>query len=128
MDQEQFVARAHDFMKVLAEYYGAERGHEFWVALAPVVGEDIQREIFVRMLKSEPIGVKLSFRGGSGVDGNRAVEAIKAIREATGYGLKPAKDAWDAAKIGNLVHLTCLDSHHRFMLMNKLQSIGFHVL
>lgn len=127
MDQEQFVARAHDFMKVLAEYYGAERGHEFWVALAPVVGEDVQREIFVRMLKSQPMGVMLHVRGGPFVDSTRVVEAIKAIREATGYGLKPAKDAWDAARDGRLIQLTCLDSHLRHMLMNKLQSIGFHV-
>jgi hypothetical protein len=83
------------FMESLARHYGAERSIEVWDQLGEVLGPDVKSQVFLAMLTGESSNRIRVSRGTC----TEAVAAIKAIRQATGMGLKEAKDAWDLTAI-----------------------------
>jgi ribosomal protein L7/L12 len=83
------------FLESITRYYGAERGMAAWEKMGEAFGEEIKGRVFFAMLTGDSVG-RVRF---TSVNCSQAVWAIKAIRAATGYGLKEAKDLFDLAKI-----------------------------
>lgn len=82
------------FLESITRYYGPERGMEVWNKMGEAFGEEVKGKIFFAMLTGDSVG-RVRF---SSVNCHQAVWAIKAIRTATGFGLKEAKDLYDLAK------------------------------
>lgn len=100
--QEEFDNVVFDgirFLESLTRYYGAERGMEIWEAMGPAMGQDVKGQVFFGMLTGESSNRMRVSRGTC----TEAVAAIKAIRLATGMGLKEAKDAWDLTAVKTVV-------------------------
>jgi hypothetical protein len=129
MSEEEFIGRAHSFMQALSQFYGAERGHEFWTQLAPIVGDDIQKQIFLRMLRGDSIGTTVRFMNmmTNAVPNSLAIPVIKALRQATGMSLKEAKAAWDDASRGYDVTVKCTDAGRARELAVELRGFGYAV-
>jgi len=115
------------FLESLGHYYGAERAMEVWKALGPTVGEDVKGQVFMTMLSGNNHSMKLHLSRPALLYNHThtgiAVPVIKAIRTATGLGLKESKDLWDATA-AETVSITCLSRNHAKEARLELQKIG----
>jgi len=82
------------FLESITRYYGAERGMAAWNKMGEAFGDEVKGKIFFAMLTGDSVG-RVRFSSANAV---QAVWAIKAIRAATGCGLKEAKDLYDLGK------------------------------
>lgn len=82
------------FLESMTRYYGAEKGMALWESMGEALGDEVKGKVFFSMLTGETSG-RVRFSAGTATD---AVGVIKAIRLATGAGLKEAKDIWDLSK------------------------------
>jgi ribosomal protein L7/L12 len=110
------------FLESLTRHYGPEKGMAVWEQMGEVMGHEVKGKIFFAMLAGDRSN-RVRVRAGTCT---QAVSAIKAIRVATGYSLKEAKDAWDRSKdqvvtIDNVQ----LDSKHE--LVRTLRDLGMIV-
>jgi hypothetical protein len=87
---EEVALAGVNFLKSITTYYGTDRGAEVWKAITEVAGQPVRDRVFRIMLLGDQHYVAFSAGYCS-----QAVEVIKAIRAATGLGLKEAKDVWD---------------------------------
>lgn len=94
---EQVISDGLEFVKSLTNYYGPEKGMEVFNSLGDAMGNTIKNKIFLAMLSGKTY-LSVTFSAGAAETSN-AVPVIKCIRTFTGYGLKEAKDNWDASKI-----------------------------
>jgi len=110
------------FMESLARYYGAERSIEVWDQLGEVLGPDVKSQVFLAMLTGESSNRIRISRGTC----TEAVAAVRAIRQATGMGLKEAKDAWDLTAI-KTVTIDNVQRELRSDFVRDLRYIGMRV-
>jgi hypothetical protein len=110
------------FMESLARYYGAERSIEVWDQLGEVLGPDVKSRVFLAMLTGESSN-RIRVSRGTCTD---AVAAVRAIRQATGMGLKEAKDAWDLTAI-KTVTIDNVQRELRSDFVRDLRYIGMRV-
>ena len=110
------------FLESLTRYYGPEKGMEVWNKLGEAVGDEIKGKVFFSMLTGESSN-RVRIQAGTC---NQAVAAIKAIRTATGYGLKEAKDAWDLSKY-QVVTLDNVQREQKRTLVRDLRQLGMVV-
>lgn len=82
------------FLESITRYYGAERGMEVWNKMGEAFGDEVKGKIFFAMLTGDSVG-RVRF---TSTNATQAVWAIKAIRAATGFSLKEAKDLYDLGK------------------------------
>lgn len=82
------------FLESITRHYGPERGMEVWNKLGEAFGDEIKGKVFFAMLTGDTVG-RVRF---TSMNSTQAVWAIKALRTATGAGLKEAKDMYDLAK------------------------------
>lgn len=111
------------FLNSLTRHYGPEKGQEVWKSMSDALGKEITGKMFFKMLCGES-GNLVRFRAGQH---NNAVPVIKAIRVATGLGLKEAKDKWDLSKD----QLTSIQTSHfesARVLRRELKELGCEVL
>jgi ribosomal protein L7/L12 len=113
------------FLQSLTQHYGTEKGMEFWEALGSVMGKDVKGRVFFAMLTGETTGRIRFTIDGTGYNPN-AVATIKAIRTATDWGLKEAKDLYDGSK-NKVVHVDCLTHEHGRVLAKELKDLGCKV-
>jgi hypothetical protein len=115
------------FLESLGNYYGAERAMEVWKELGPTVGEDVKGQVFMTMLSGNGNSMRLELSRPvmpySGHTHSIAVPVIKAIRTATGLGLKESKDLWDTTA-AETVLLTCLSRNHAKEARQEFLKIG----
>lgn len=83
------------FMESLTRHYGPERGQEIWEGINDVVGKEVKGKIFFAMITGDVLTDRVVFTAGIAHQKGNAVNVIKAIRNASGLGLKEAKDQWD---------------------------------
>jgi ribosomal protein L7/L12 len=117
-----FDAVVQDALRLLESmsmYYGPERAMEMWEMLGPTMGEDVKATAFMHMLTGHG-GTRVKIRADRCT---QAVTAIKAIRTATGFGLKEAKDAWDLSKTQE-VTIQAVDRNRARELRRELNDIG----
>jgi len=110
------------FMESLARHYGAERSIEVWDQLGEVLGPDVKSRVFLAMLTGESSN-RIRVSRGTCTD---AVAAVRAIRQATGMGLKEAKDAWDLTAI-KTVTIVNVQRDLRSDFVRDLRRIGMRV-
>ena len=115
------------FLESLGNYYGVERAMEVWKELGPTVGDDVKGQVFMTMLSGNGNSMRLELSRPampySGPMHTIAVPVIKAIRTATGLGLKEAKDLWDTtAEHG--VWLTCMSREHARSAKKEFINLG----
>jgi hypothetical protein len=110
------------FMESLARHYGAERSIEVWDQLGEVLGPDVKSQVFLAMLTGESSN-RIRVSRGTCTD---AVAAVRAIRQATGMGLKEAKDAWDLTAI-KTVTIDNVQRELRSDFVRDLRYIGMRV-
>jgi hypothetical protein len=115
------------FLESLGNYYGAERAMEVWKALGPAVGDDVKGQVFMTMLSGSGNSMRLELSRPampySGPMHTIAVPVIKAIRTATGIGLKEAKDLWDTTE-SHSVFLTCTSREHARSAKQEFLKLG----
>lgn len=111
------------FLESLTRHYGPEKGMAAWEQMGEVIGSEIKGKVFFAMLTGETSN-RVRIRAGNC---NEAVAAIKAIRTATGYGLKEAKDAWDRSKT-QIVLLDNVQRSAKRQLVTTLRDLGMVVL
>lgn len=121
-DYETLVYDGIRFLESLTRYYGAEKGMEVWEKLGEAVGQEVKGAVFFKMLTGET-GTRLTVREGTCT---QAVAAIKAIRNATGCGLKEAKDMWDMSKMG-AVKIDVGDTQKCRQLAGELRGLGMQI-
>ena len=118
------------FLQSLNEYYGVDRAMTVWSALGPVMGDEVKGQVFMSMLSGNTATMRLQLSRSvvpyTGHTHNIAVPVIKAIRAATGMGLKEAKDKWDETAY-NMVWLDCQSRNHAEQARTELQSLGMVV-
>jgi hypothetical protein len=91
------VSNGLSFLRAISECYGAEKGLELWEQIASVLDPNVKGEIFFAMISgtyNDTIIIK--GLGRSAID--NPVNCVKAIRAATGLGLKDSKDVYDRLK------------------------------
>jgi ABC-type Fe3+ transport system substrate-binding protein len=87
------------FMRTITEAYGADVGMQLWETIADTLDPEVKGQIFFAMITGEYNSkLHICFKPPSAGQPQNAVQAIKAIRTVTGYGLKEAKDMWDDMK------------------------------
>jgi hypothetical protein len=115
------------FLESLGNYYGAERAMQVWKELGPTVGEDVKGQVFMTMLSGNGNSMRLELARPampySGPMHSVAVPVIKAIRAATGIGLKEAKDLWDTTA-EHSIFLTCISREHARSAKTEFLKLG----
>lgn len=80
-----------EFIRVITEAYGSEKGMELWDQIANVLDPDVKGDIFFAMLTGDRDTITISgIRGGS-----NKITLIKTLREVTLSSLRDAKDSID---------------------------------
>ncbi len=110
------------FLESLTRYYGAEKGMEVWNKMGEALGDEIKGKVFFSMLTGENSS-RIRIQQGTCTE---PVAAIKAIRSATNYGLKDAKDAWDLSGV-KPVTLEIADRYERGHAIKELRRLGMMV-
>jgi hypothetical protein len=121
--ESQLLQSGMHFMRSITEAYGSEEGMRLWDTIASTLDPDIKGKIFIAMLTGEyndQLTIQLDmvkYRGHV----NR-VEGVKAIRMATGLGLKEAKDIHDNLALGKVEKIT-IDPVTRTQTIRNLDSV-----
>ena len=84
---------AKNLLRDITKYYGDEQGMVMWRSLKEGMGEDLQNAVLMGLLRG--IKYDLKIRTHAPRESRMFINAIKAVRVATGYGLKDAKDFMD---------------------------------
>jgi hypothetical protein len=92
-DNHPLVNSAVHFLRCLTETYGAEAGMKLWENFNQGLDPEIKGQVFFAMITGTYEG-RIVITGATGMTHNK-VPAIKAVRAATGLGLKEAKDLID---------------------------------
>ena len=87
----KIVRAARTFIKSVCEVYGPDRGLEFWDNIRKNLGEDIAGDIFFGMITQA--GADEGLVKSIGI---HKINAIKEVRQLTGWGLKESKDFVDS--------------------------------
>ena len=82
------------FLESITRHYGPEQGMAVWDKMGEAFGDEVKGKVFFAMLTGDTVG-RVRF---TSTNSAQAVWAIKALRTATGFSLKEAKDMYDLAK------------------------------
>jgi ribosomal protein L7/L12 len=117
--KDEVLNSSMNLMRTITDIWGAERGMELWDSIATTLGQDVKGAIFFAMLTGEGLGDVILTK----VNTNQAIETIKAIRAATGMGLKEAKDTYDAARDKGFAKFSVYPKE-RVAFLKQLRNIG----
>lgn len=118
--RESLVNDSIMFMRTITEVFGAEMGQRIWDRIADEVDPCLKQDILMSMLIGHT-GRRIRFRRGS--DAYNAVSVVKAIRTATGLGLKEAKYLWDLSA-DSCVQVDVKDQEKVRTLIRDLRQFG----
>lgn len=117
--KEPIICAGIEFMRTITECYGSDEGMKLWDAIASTLDPSVKGEIFFAMISGH---YTTSLRCGGAVSDR--VASIKAIRIATGLGLKEAKDRSDDMQSGKTVTLKLQDPSQRMAAIRELRHVG----
>lgn len=132
-DKADVLSATVDYMQNLITVFGTESGTEIWNAVTGALGDELKHSVTMSLL-TDGISSSVSLRLVD-VPKGQAVPCIKAIRQATGMGLKEAKDVYDYV-VGNSVFgqgpnrgptpqvIKCTNRYAREELRVALRSMG----
>jgi len=123
---EDVVRTGISFMRSITEAYGTDEGLRLWDTIANTLDPDIRGQILFAMLTGSVPG-RIRVTGIHPHSSQLKVPQIKAIRAASGWGLKEAKDAIDAlGDSGKHILIDCKTESRSFHA-NDLRSAGLYV-
>lgn len=109
---QQFIWAARDFIRAAKDELGSEFEEDKVDAMLDAFDPSLKKQIFLELLIG---GNQLRIRKISTSVSNK-IQAIKAVRAVTGFGLKEAKDTVDMADL----HTTKIDGDWTSEDYNKL--------
>jgi|GEM_PF-5727017 len=122
--QERIIEAGIEMMAAMTEAFGPERGKQVWDDMSDLLGNEIKYGVFTKMLMGHS-SKKVTLRGPRTYDNKVAV--IKAIRAATGLGLKEAKEASESFEHPGEVAIIKIASHiKRSEAVRELRLLGVH--
>ena len=121
--QEQVLRDGVHLMRSLSHAYGPEKGMELWDQISSVLGPDIKGKIFMALLAGT-FADRMTISTRFSPPGANKISMIKAIRSATGLGLKEAKDLFDTMETGKEVEIE-VDPATRDRSITELRLAGF---
>ena len=116
--KEVLTSDSITLMRSLAEIYGSDAGMDLWNSIGDTLGADVKDVVFMNLLVGN-LGNRVTVR----VVDDRLdwkVPVIRAIRNATGMGLKDAKDK---AELEMPYHIS-VPSSKRMELVRQLKDVG----
>lgn len=126
--RENFVMSAIDFLQSLIEYQGRDVAMEVWEEMferMPII-KDVKHEVLLKMLTGDIRKIAMHLPAKTKADGTYSkINAIKALREATGLGLKEAKDVMDKVDSDGKTIIDIPDRAKRAVFIRNLQSAGY---
>lgn len=126
VEDEEVIISGLEFLSALGRRHGSERAMDLWNAMGSALGDDIKGAVFFRMLTGYSTRAVRARVISSSPHFPNMVSAIKAVRTATGMGLKDAKDLVDASKTETTT-IHCADSHAAAALRSALRDLGMDV-
>lgn len=114
--QEEIVSSGITFMRAITGAYGAEEGMRLWETIAATLDPDVKGQIFFAMIRGEYQGTitVTGYKSSLPHRGIDRVAMIKAVRHASGWGIKEAKDAvFDLVDHGKVIRINCEDQHRQ---------------
>ena len=99
----EVVMKSVALLRALTHEYGAPKAMEVWEGMSDIIDDaDLKMDVFKTMLTGGHAGLNIELMS---FDGDQKITAIKALRAATGVGLKEAKEAVEAARDGQKTEL-----------------------
>lgn len=115
------IQDAINFMQSMTEYYGNERAMESWNLIAQALGDDVRTDIFMNLLEGG--SRKIINLSRVPEQAPSAIGVIKAIRSATGLGLKEAKDLWELSGT-RAIRITLSPEASKTMMIRDFRDLG----
>lgn len=115
------IQDAINFMQSMVECYGNERGMESWNLIAQALGDEVRTDIFMALLEGGSRKVINLSRVPE--QAPSAIGVIKAIRDATGLGLKEAKDLWELSGT-QAIRITLSTKVSKTTLIRDFRNLG----
>jgi len=116
--RDDIIHNGINFMRAITDAYGSDEGMRLWDTIASTLDPDVKGQIFFAMITGNVPGriMITAVSNPHSVTMNK-VAMIKAVRAASGWGLKEAKDAVDGlVDSGKVIRIECdsgTSSHHR---------------
>jgi hypothetical protein len=122
------IASAIDFLRDAGTELGADFGHEKANAMMDAFDPELKAQVFMHLLVGDYMS-SFRLRLSPGTQQYQMIQAIKAVRAVTGYGLKEAKDVVDATRAGQIVEIKGRWSNDdRRKFATELAGTGFELI
>lgn len=127
---ESVIHSAYEFMNSVIGVYGQDKGVELFQKISDSVDPDIYRTMIIKMISGDgSLGRTITVTGyGTTVlqtsSSSGFVEAIKAVRTVTGFGLKEAKDFMDEVRDRGKNVITLPKGSNRAQALRQLTMAG----
>ena len=125
--KEDIIQNGINFMRSITEAYGSDEGLRLWGAIADTLDPDIKGQILFAMLTGRYHGQIRITRSDFSAGASNIVEKIKAVRAASGMGLKDAKDAIDNLRDSNKPIQFDIPADQRVSTITRLRDVGLYV-
>ena len=121
------IFSAVDFMRTAAEELGEELSEDRIDAMFDAFDPSLKKQILMEMIKGN-IGTRMRLQI-TDLKNRQMINAIKAVRAATGFSLKEAKDIVDSATGGKVVDIPGEYDREQYKQMsNDLIGSGYKLL
>ena len=125
--REDIIQNGINFMRCITEAYGSDEGMKLWDAIADTLDPDIKGQILFAMLTGRYHG-QIRITRGDFISGTaNIIDKIKAVRAASGMGLKDAKDAIDNLRDSNKPIQFDIPAESRTTVINTLRNAGLYL-
>ena len=123
---QQLIWKAQEFARAAKEELGEELGDKRVCAMFDAFDPSLQRQMFMELLMGHSGGT-MRVRA-VWPDGKQKINAIKAVRTVTHFGLREAKDVIDTADIGVAVIDGNWSTEDYNQLKRELINTGYELL
>lgn len=123
---QQLIWKAQEFARAAKEELGEELGEERVCAMFDAFDPSLQRQMFMELLMGHSGGT-MRIRA-VWTNGKQKINAIKAVRSVTRFGLKEAKDVIDLADVGIGVIEGNWSTEDYNQLQRELINTGYELL
>lgn len=123
---QNLIWKAQEFARAAKEELGEELGEERVCAMFDAFDPSLQRQMFVEMLMGHNGGAMRV--KATRLEGRQKINAIKAVRMVTRFGLKEAKDVIDTADEHIAVISGNWSSEDYYALKRELDGTGYDLL
>ena len=125
--REDIIQNGINFMRCITEAYGSDEGMKLWDAIADTLDPDIKGQILFAMLTGRYHG-QIRITRGDFIGGTaNIIDKIKAVRAASGMGLKDAKDAVDGLRDLNKPIQFDIPAERRAEVIVRLRDVGLYL-